>query len=351
MEHFDCASIDFYSERLVGIEVELDSGSTEFRAPTDLSGWTPTRDGSLSNGMEYVLSPALPFHRVLTAIKNFDERVTAARTNITSRGSLHVHVQAHDLTPEHALNLCLIYNRFQSDINALVADSRKSTKNHTFCKPLPSGLTLDRWKDMFNWNAKVNSRAEAKRGNRYWTVNCQPMSITDVSLRSVEFRQQSATRKASNIYGWVALCAALVGLSKICSSSTIPNGYWLDEWLSLYPSCDGVAKWVRWRRDYLSQAPTDTLIEQAVAVLRNFHGIHHVSRHLNVPLPVAKAICEAGRARGLIVAEGLLYRATNPSSSTILSPTLPSATELHAENRALTALLMQRHAEQVGTRA
>ena len=336
MDAFDYTQIAYCSSRLVGIEVELDSGSTPFRAPTELPEWEATRDRSLSNGMEYVLTPALPYNRVLPAIKNFDDRVTAARTNITSRGSLHVHVQAHDMSPTQAHNLCRLYSRFQADIDLLVADSRKSNRNHTFCKPLPVALTVMQWGNMFNWQSKVETRQAAKRGNRYWTVNCQTMSIVDPALRSVEFRQQSATRKAANIYGWVSLCVVLVELSRTSDVNGIPPRMTLAELLQEYPAASGVAEWVQWRSQYLSQTPTDALIQQAVGVLRSYHGIHHVSRHLNVPLPVAKAVCEAGRARGLLVAEGLRYRASAPL------PRQNSLTQLQEENLRLRRLLMER---------
>jgi hypothetical protein len=165
------------------------------------------------------------------------------------------------------------------------------------------------------------------------------MSVVDPALRSVEFRQQSATRKAVNIYGWVSLCVVLVELSRSVCVDELPQLISLAEALRLYAAAPGVAEWVVWRSHYLSQPPTDALIQQAVGVLRNYHGIHHVSRHLNVPLPVAKAVCEAGRARGLLVAEGLRYRATTPSAAT---PRHNNLVQLQEENLRLRALLMER---------
>ncbi len=250
---------------------------------------------------------------------------------------MHVHVQAHDMTPTQAHNLCRLYSRFQADIDLLVADSRKSHAGHTYCKPLPYALTVTQWENMFNWRSKVDNRCAAKRGDRYWTVNCQPMSIVDPTLRSIEFRQQSATRKAVNIYGWVSLCVMLVELSRSVCEDDLPQRITLAELLRDYPAATGIAEWVQWRSQYLSQSPTDALIAQAVAVLRNYHGIHHVSRHLNVPLPVAKAVCEAGRTRGLLVAEGLRSRAVGQP------PRQNNLVQLQEENLRLRMLLVERN--------
>jgi len=329
---FDLNTIRLDDSRLLGIEIELDSGNTEFRRPVGLTGWHETDDGSLRNGYEYVMA-ATPFNRARPLIQDFDDKVTAARTNVESRGSMHVHVQAHDLTPEHALTLCHLYTRYQRDIDMLVAPSRRSDKRYVYCKPHPAELTLSQWKETFKWDSKASSREGAKRGDRYWTVNCQPMSVDRAASRSVEFRQGGPTRKAVNIYGWASLCVALVKISKLGGSVSDFQSPNLVALLRNSLPRSGVAEWVQWRTEYLNQPVTPELVEKAVEALNRYHGIHHVSRCLNIPLPVAKAVCMEGVRQNVLTADGAKFRRVGAATR--------SDADYTAENERLLACLRQ----------
>ncbi len=337
--NFDTSLIRLSSERLVGIEIEMDSGSSEYRPPVGLTDWQAQPDGSLRNGAEWVLTPAKPFNSVLPAIQRFDAAVTAARTNMETRGSMHVHVQTPDLTPEQATFLCRLYTHFQREIDMLVAPSRRSGSS-MYCKSHPINMTVLEWKRLFNWSYMTTNRV--KRGERYWTVNCQPMSVINPSLRSVEFRQAGPSRKSCNIYGWVSFCVALVEIASNYSGNgessirdyTLPAPA-LKDFIDSKLPFSGVSEWVTWRTNYINQPATPELIEKALAVLTRPHGIHHVSRQLNIPLPVAKTVCSAAVAAGKarLLSCGKRYESTVPSSSLLAEENALMKSDLAARRR------------------
>jgi len=299
-------AINLPSDRLVGLEVELDSCGTEFRAPRCPEGWVEKSDGSLRNGREYVMEPPVPFNQCAPVIKDFSQAVETARTNIGKRGGLHVHVQAGDVTTENAYTLVRIYSHYQDVINKLLAPSRT---NNSYCPPYTQGISKAQMVSMFSLNTAAENRYQAKSTRTYSVVNLAMLRCREPSHRSLEFRQGSSSSRFENLYGWTAFVCALTEISKLDIYRTViarpGTRVELTRLLQAWErrtGCSGVSKWVNWRWAYMNARPTPALIDKAVSTVANTpHGIFHIGRQLNINLNFARKIMDAaviaGKAR------------------------------------------------------
>jgi len=309
-------TIDFptyQSTRLVGLELEFDAGRTTFTPPILPAGWVGHSDGSLRNGQEYVLEPAVPLSLALPYIRAFDDAVTRAKTNVSKSGGYHVHVQAHDLTHDHLFRLVQIYTHFQRTINGLVGASRR---NNTFCPPYDGSITKERLVEMFSLHRPAASRGAAKGSRQYSVINLAMCRCANVMERSAEFRQGSTSRKAINVFGWASFVTCLVDLAQTDLFHEYMSGdgraslVGLAKLLHQFSPASGISQWVKWRHEYMNEDATPELIERVIRELRDPHGIFHISRQLNINLALAKKTAEAAVAAGRVQrVEESYYRA------------------------------------------
>jgi len=300
----------YASNRLIGIELEYDAGGTEFTKPTLIpSGWSEKYDGSLRNGFEYVLEPALSYNQALPVVQTFCDAFNAAKTNISTRGGYHIHVQAHDYDDQHhdSTRLCKIYKHFQPIINSLVGKSRVG---NSYCQ----GVTVadrDALIRNFHLTTPARNRGEAKGSRNYSAVNLAMMRCTNPNHRTIEFRQQSSSKRLACVWGWATLMVALVDLAKneeLC-------GRWLRKMVTLgnfkemlgehssLVGATGLAEWVQWRHDYLNAEPTPQFLEQLQAACTNRpSGLFTLARAVDANLAVVK------KAADMLVESGALSK-------------------------------------------
>lgn len=304
------------SLRLIGLEIEMDAGGTELRLPEQTTpGWTRQSDGSLRNGIEMILNPPLTITNATPVVKQFSDDVNRSRTNTCKRGGFHVHVQVPDYDLHHAGNLARLYAHFQVEINRLVGKSRVG---NTYCPAFSEEPTDDQLSRMFTLGTSADSRESAKSARIYKVVNFAMMRCSRPVQRTVEFRQGSTTKRFECIIGWAAFCMALVDSA---THEDIARSYLAipASWTGLVNliheterlvGAQHVAEWVTWRRQYLEELPTDEMVSRAVASMgRSPHGIFHVSRILDVNLPLSERILETASSRGLVTKIGSKYQA------------------------------------------
>jgi len=299
------------STRLVGIELEFDSCGTQYREPRGGTprGWEKKTDGSLRNGYEYVMNPPVCIRDVNPVIERFSTAFLEAKTNLGKRGGFHVHVSApdYDIGPD-CFKLAQFYSKFQGVINSLLAASRH---NNSFCPPYPSRITEASVTQMFNLNQPAQNRYMAKCSRAYSVVNMAMMRAAQPNDRTVEFRQGSPSKRFENIQGWAAFtvfCTDIVKLPQVLTYCyNLPGPDNLEKLLKVayrYEEATGssnMAAWIKWRHDYMNQAPDADLITRAVQSLGGgTHGIFHVARALNVNNGVALKVLQAALSQGRI---------------------------------------------------
>jgi len=306
----------YASERLIGLELEYDAKTTKLSLPTTTpSGWSRQSDGSLQNGVEMVLNPPLTLTDATPVVKEFADAFNRARTNTFSSGGFHVHVQVADYTEHDAGNLARLYHHFQTQINRLLGKSRH---NNHYCPPFTHSVTDADLSSRFNLGSLASTRASAKSARKYQVVNFAMMRCTRHSDRTVEFRQGSTTKRFECIIGWAAFCVAMVEIAKndaMTSAYIGQQASWENfvQMLRDHESMVGashIADWVVWRREYLEETPSDELISKAVAAMgRRPRGIFHISRALDINLPLSERTLNAAVSRGLIAKIGSKYQA------------------------------------------
>lgn len=283
-----------------------------FRRPTLPAGWDEKHDGSLQNGREYVLDPALPLCESADSIKAFCVACNEARMNTGSRGGFHVHVQSHDYggTDEgldRAYRLMKIYRHFQPVLDRLVAKSR--VDNH-YCAKFHTSMTRDQLIFDFRLTTLVNSRIEAKAARSTLVINFAMCRTRSPAQRSVEFRQGSPSKQFECVWGWTVLVTALTEIAAALHGQNAhsrlpePTLAGLMQLLTEYEQQSGstnIAAWVAWRDDYMNRAPTEAEIMKVVqAGTEHPHGLFHFSRKAELNLPLTQRAIDAAVARQLL---------------------------------------------------
>ena len=305
------------SSRLIGLELEIDPGSTGAAPPASVQGWNRHRDGSLSqNGSEFVLDPPLTLEDAKSVVQGF--ATVMSKVNTLKAGGFHVHVQTpDDVRPAKiAAAVAKIYTHFQTQINRLLGKSRH---NNRYCPPFsscPSETTLT---NEFQLNEQARNRADAKCSRAYRTVNFAMLRCVTPAHRTIEFRQGSVTKRYECIIGWAAFCVALVEISfneelvaKVLNSSASWKN--LVNMVRTHQELVGatnIAEWLEWRREYMEAKPTEAQLKAAAEILGTKpHGVFFVSRKLDINLPLTEKILQELTDRGLAAKIGLKFRST-----------------------------------------
>lgn len=336
-------TITYGSERLVGLELELDSGNTEFREPRVPTGWQKKSDGSLRRGYEYVLEPPLPCNAVEPKIVAFCNAVTEAHTNIGTRGGFHIHVQAadYDLQRGEFWNIVQLYRHFQPVIDGMVGKSRT---NNQFAPHISANATRQSVINQFSLDSLADNRYDARYSRSYSVVNLAMLRCRVLAQRSVEFRQLSPSRKVENVLGWTKLLCAFVDIAakrdfgpELRAPKTLAGLCAVLE--TRFPGTN-LAEWTRWRHGYMNEEPNADHLSAVVQACRSPHGIYHISRQLNVNLPLALRIAEAAvRANLLRKAGGAASLRSSPCKYVALNFQPATAADLASLEATLLSLV------------
>lgn len=251
----------------MGLELEYDSGSQTFSHP-EVRGWSAKTDGSLRHGLEFVIDPAIRMSSLSESVLRFATAWKSYKTGVSTRGGFHVHVQAHDMTPEATYRLVVLYNHFQSVIDQLVGRSRV---NNSYCARLNRDLVSSSETVFDVVRPRFSSRNEAKYShpNRSCVVNLNMMSCIDPEDRTIEFRQGSPSKRHSCIFGWAVFCHALVEAAK-AGIDYDPNLASLDNLKRVCSeamqsfSAVWIGEWIQWRFDEMNPVISDEDVQAMV---------------------------------------------------------------------------------------
>jgi hypothetical protein len=288
-----CPVVTLNTNRKVGLELEYDSRSACWHAPSPLpAGWTEKFDGSLNTGREYVLARPLKFSSAVEKARAFSKAVRAAKTPVAKTGGFHVHVASGDLTTAQSIEVALFYNRFSSAVCELVAASRRAIHWAALISPDTTPAQLIH---MYSLNRPATNRDDAKYSRHYHAVNLAMVRCSRAAQRSIEFRQQSVSKHWQNIVGWTGFCVAIVESVKLGIPSRTVYPATFDGLVAMLQDYEretgsrGVADWVVWRRRYLSataSAADCEAVKAALASVRGRHGLIWLATKCKLPYPV-----------------------------------------------------------------
>ena len=306
----------YESARLVGIELEYDSGNAQFREPTTLPlNWVTKYDGSLRNGREFVLEPAVSYNNLMPYVQRFTEEFDQIKIGLTTRGGFHVHVQSHDYTHDDAFNLAKLYTHFQPVIDSLLGQSRV---NNRYCPPFPSAnFTKEQLVNEFNLDEPAENRERAKWSRVFRVINFAMMRCSNAQHRSVEFRQGSPSKRFSNIYGWSTFVTALTDMARdpdlMMFATYSPKNLVgllgvVNQW-QLARCGQNIVEWIQWRHEIMNGQPTEDMTSRLVTLLQSGPcGLFSVSTSLDINYPMAKKLLTEAHHHGIITSQGNRYK-------------------------------------------
>lgn len=199
-------------DQFVGIEIELENLSYAQQRLHEQEGmpyWEAHGDGSLRNGIEYVLRDPLLGSQLSNAISYFFQRFTEYADG--PRTSIHVHLNMRqdEDTFEGLKNLLVLYYMYEDAFFKLADVNRKWC---AYCNPfednppdiLTAVLRLDPEKAQKELFGHLNVSA-AINTNRYYGLNINALQ----RFGTIEFRHFPLVREEVRLVEWIKLTMEL----------------------------------------------------------------------------------------------------------------------------------------------
>jgi Putative amidoligase enzyme len=217
----------YWMRRRFGIEVEhcglsersgaaaLRDAGLEATAPgythQVLREWKVVPDSTC--GSEAV-SPILRGKDGWEQVKTAMAALRAAGGSVNRRCGMHVHLDMSDMDGHQIARLVELYVEFQSEIDAFVAPSRRSTVSNQWCQPWYSGSVTN----VCNY---FRSHGTCMPGvDRYRTINVASYT----KYGTVEVRQHQGSLNAATAKAWGMLLMALVEVARTDRVGEVEHG-------------------------------------------------------------------------------------------------------------------------------
>ena len=192
---------------LVGIEIELekvtsiDTNNNEFR-----KYWNVVEDGSLRDGgLEYVLTRPFAGEDLISALNIFDKVIAKSgkRIQLSSRTSIHVHIDVRELTYAQVMRFVSLYAVFEDALFKVAGEERK---NGIYATSLSNaeGYLQVLGKEGDNPD-KMMGVQNISYFSKYSACNLQAIR----TYGSLEFRNHEGTYDIGRILRWVNILLSL----------------------------------------------------------------------------------------------------------------------------------------------
>lgn len=195
---------------LVGLELEIEGNNLPTQVSKCFSAsnrryWRVERDGSLRNGLEYVLSGPISLMDVEPAVESLFNKFNEAELVLSDRCSTHVHINCDTAKLNEIVSLFCLWALFEDIVIPWCGVTR--TGNH-FCTPL--SVSPDPIKIMQDaCKTGCLNPAGGGRNLRYTAVNLYSFP----KFGSVEFRSLRGAESPDMVVKWVKYLARLKELS------------------------------------------------------------------------------------------------------------------------------------------
>lgn len=180
-------------KRRYGLEIELEGGP--FPPPPD--GWMDHPDGSLRNGVEYILSSPHDLTGLGNRIRALNTAFQAHGTRVDNsyRAGLHVHVNIQHETWSTILGMIILEAIIEPVMLRLCGAARNGSY---FCLPTYDTGDLPEYFSELLGDIAAGMAPSANRG-KYACMNTDPIS----TLGTLEFRCFPASHDEAQVLGWV----------------------------------------------------------------------------------------------------------------------------------------------------
>lgn len=208
-------------DRLVGVEWEYNHDDFRMRELARKHGGDVHRDGSC--GYEYVTKPLTvdQLKPILSNVANLLSTYVRRELNINSNCSVHVHVDARDITWKKMAVLLRLYSRVENALYWIGGHDRRSNRYCRPCKLRCNKIYNDKdaiirhvySNQAYTPKQMYKSNTDKKQGNRYFGMNILPWVTGRKNRRkdtTVEFRIHEATADANRVLEWCRICRDIV---------------------------------------------------------------------------------------------------------------------------------------------
>lgn len=193
--------------RNAGIDARIEGYNHEARGH-----WKIVCDASVPDGFE-VVSPVLKGEQGLAQAKMVLDALNAAGSRVDRRTGLHCHFGAADLTAAEIATVVRRYAKFEDEIDAWMAPSRRGNANR-FCRSVKSFLSRG---EVTRKLASGNVRDVCDAfGTRYAKVNLEAWR----RHRTIEFRQHGGTVEAEKALAWIRFGLGFIEESRRVAAGT-----------------------------------------------------------------------------------------------------------------------------------
>ena len=179
---------------LLGIEIEVENMKNYFETPPYY--WSVKEDNSLrNNGVEFVSIP-LRGYQVEYALDLFVNTINSTNTpEFTPRTSVHIHLNARDMTPNQVRCLVLLYTIFEKHFFHIAGTKRESS---IFCVPFYKTVGYQR-------PSTLIEQGNLSGWHKYNALNLGTLLGTNQlpMYGTVEFRHLYGTQDKITIINWI----------------------------------------------------------------------------------------------------------------------------------------------------
>lgn len=203
----------------VGIEVEVEqikrtSGLVELSEEVFL--WNNTEDNSLRNdGREFVTIPIKgeDIDFALTSLnEHFIKDKTCVGHEFTDRTSVHVHMNARDMSVEHYMNFLLTYILVEPLLYQFASDDRDK---NIFCVPLVESTLVNTLGNVFKYYEQGGEREALNTSTNNWFKYTGLNILPLLSYGTIEFRHLAGTKDPQRLAAWLNI---IFSIKKYASS-------------------------------------------------------------------------------------------------------------------------------------
>lgn len=223
------------SSTYVGVEIELEKCKYT-HIPTGT--WQAVEDHSLKEqGIEFVTCP-IQVKYLEAELNRLYSGITSC--SISSRCSVHVHLNVRDFTMEELTKFLVLYMIFERSLYRFSGDRWKNN----FCVPL---FSYTKAVSYFLEGAKIYQQP-LEQWYKYYGLNLAPIWGSDSSVfgtskryGTVEFRHMEGTKDISRILSWINLIVSLKIAAKcikleellthLSTMNTASGYYWLADYV------------------------------------------------------------------------------------------------------------------------
>lgn len=182
-----------------GVEVEIENVKLkDIHKPDAVLGWNTHQDNSLRAGVEYVSYPLAQGDMEVALASLFHWLKYAVRTTpeFSWRTSIHVHVNARDMTLNEISNLILLYSIFEGMLFEF--SSNRSRAEGVFCVPLTQCALQSNIREFFA-SQDISQITHDYGWDKYSALNANRLK----DYGTLEFRHMPGTWNIVKISQWI----------------------------------------------------------------------------------------------------------------------------------------------------